>query len=80
MNQPTMTILAFQWDGLRDSFRDRMLSAADEAIASLLGQIEMVSTRNNIGAADADLPEFFKGLDAQFERAMVRAGVWRDED
>lgn len=65
------------YNDLRDRFRDRILGAADTAMNELVstGASYLEFRDNCTGARDADLPEFFKGLDAQFDRNLKHAGI-----
>jgi hypothetical protein len=63
---------------LRERFRLAMLSAADDAMNEIVstGGATYLQFRDNcVGARDADLPELFKALDAQFDRNLKHGGI-----
>lgn len=64
-----------QRDEARDGFRAKVLEAMDEYMRALAAENDWAERDDRTGARDADLPELFRGLDAQFERNLTHLGV-----
>jgi len=56
-------------------FRDMALLAMDKAMNRIAHEQNWAARDNCTGARDADLPELFKGIDAQFDRNLAHLGV-----
>ena len=61
-------------EAARETFRAHILAAMDEVGAAMFGELPTCGAHSQ-GATDADLPELFKGLDAQLDRLCERYNV-----
>lgn len=59
----------------RERFRLAVLHAMDESMNRIWLELGVSPRDNCTGARDADLPELFKALDAQFALNCAHAGV-----
>lgn len=67
-----MTVL--NRNNTREAFRQAVLAAMDDAAQSLFGHLPACGSHSQ-GATDTDLPELFKGIDAQLDRLCERYEV-----
>jgi hypothetical protein len=58
-------------DTTLEPFRQAVLEALDKTAREVFAHFPLAA-RNDTGATDADLPELFKGIDAQVERLCQR--------
>ena len=63
--------MTMDWEEAKELFRNDVLDALDNAACKVL---KLSAEQGDHGAADADLPELFKAIDAQFETVMKRYG------
>ena len=59
---------------VRDTFRNAILRALDEASQEVFEGFTKLPKRTQ-GATDGDLPELFRGIDAQIDRLCNRYDV-----
>lgn len=70
-----MIITQDYYEQLRDRYRSYMLDASDKAMNEIAATCSVLTFRDNCsGARDADLPKFFKALDAQFVKNLAHGG------
>jgi hypothetical protein len=75
MTKVVRTISAEQFDDFRERYRLALLAGSDRIMGELCLELGVAASDNLAGARDADLPELFKGLDAQFSRNLAYVGV-----
>jgi len=70
-----MSITPDKRDQLRDQLRGAILDTLDFWAMANFPDADLVKRDRTPGAKDADLPELFKTVDAQFDRLLDRFGV-----
>lgn len=76
-----LTATPDECETMRDTFRDGVLAAMDSTMRKVfMEQFGGMATEKwgKAGARDADLPELFKAIDAQFYRNLAYNGVTTD--
>lgn len=61
-------------DTTREKFRQAILAALDDVAQDVFGELPLCGSHSQ-GAIDADLPELFRGIDAQLDRLCERYNV-----
>lgn len=69
-----------RYDNL-EIIRHKVLAALDDGVREIYANVAgRPPLTNTPGATDADLPELFKAIDRQADRALARLGIELDEE